>query len=148
MDELDALWAFLVAAVISFAVTPPTARFARRMGVVHYPRERDLHDRPVPGLGGLAILAAAVVSALLFLPANQETRGIVAGAIAIALVGAHRRRPARGLHPLVKLAGQFAAAAIPVWCDVRVDERDAAVRRPDRARRLGLPADAASGSSR
>src|SRR5918998_838567 len=77
MDELDALWAFLVAAVVAFAVTPPTARFATRLGVLHYPRERDLHDSPVPGLGGL--------------------------------------------HPFVKLAGQFAAAAIPVWCDVRVE---------------------------
>ena len=28
MDELDALWAFLVAALIAFAVTPPTARLA------------------------------------------------------------------------------------------------------------------------
>jgi UDP-GlcNAc:undecaprenyl-phosphate/decaprenyl-phosphate GlcNAc-1-phosphate transferase len=121
MDELDALWAFLVAAVIAFAATPLTARFARRLGVLHYPRERDLHDRPVPGLGGLAILAAAVVSALIFLPANQETRGIVAGGIAIALVGAVDDARPGGLHPLVKLAGQFAAAAIPVWCDVRVE---------------------------
>src|ERR671916_832894 len=107
MDELDALWAFLVPAVVAFAVTPPTARLATRLGVLHYPRERDLHERPVPGLGGLAILAAAVVSALIFLPAGTETRGIVAGP--------------GGLHPFVKLAGQFAAAAIPVWCDVRVE---------------------------
>ncbi len=40
----------------------PPPGFARRLGVVHQPRERDLHDHPVPGLGGLAILAAAVVS--------------------------------------------------------------------------------------
>ena len=121
MDELDALWAFLVAAAIAFAATPLTARFARRLGVVHYPRDRDLHDRPVPGLGGLAILAAVVVAALIFLPANRETRGIVCGAIAIALVGAVDDARPDGLHPLVKLAGQFAAAAIPVWCDVRVE---------------------------
>src|SRR3954470_4805832 len=120
MDELDALWAFLVAAGIAFFVTPPTARFARRLGVVHYPRERDLHDHPVPGLGGLAILAAAVVPALIFLPANQETRGIVGGAVAIAFVGAVDDIRPGGLHPLVKLAGQCAAAAIPVWCGVRV----------------------------
>jgi UDP-GlcNAc:undecaprenyl-phosphate/decaprenyl-phosphate GlcNAc-1-phosphate transferase len=120
MDELDALWAFLVAAVIAFAATPPTARLARRLGVVHVPRDRDLHDHPVPGLGGLAILLAAVVSALIFLPANQETRGIVGGAIAIALVGAVDDARPGGLHPLVKLIGQLAAAAIPVWCDVRV----------------------------
>ncbi len=120
MDELDALWAFLVAAAIAFAATPPTARLATRLGVLHYPRERDLHDRPVPGLGGLAILVAAVTAALIFLPANQETRGIVGGAVAIALVGALDDARPGGLHPLVKLAGQFAAAAIPVWCDVRV----------------------------
>ena len=122
MDELDALWAFLVAAAIAFAATPLTARFARRLGVVHVPRDRDLHDHPVPGLGGLAILVAAVVPALIFLPANQETRGIVAGAIAIALVGAVDDARPGGLHPLVKLVGPFAAAAIPVWCDVRVTD--------------------------
>jgi UDP-GlcNAc:undecaprenyl-phosphate GlcNAc-1-phosphate transferase len=121
MDELDALWAFLVAAVVAFAATPPTARLARRLGVLHYPRERDLHDRPVPGLGGVAILAAALVAALIFLPAGRETRGIVGGAIAIALIGAVDDVRPNGLHPLVKLAGQFAAAAIPVWCDVRVE---------------------------
>jgi UDP-GlcNAc:undecaprenyl-phosphate GlcNAc-1-phosphate transferase len=121
MDELDALWAFLVAGVIAFAVTPPAARLARRLGVVHYPRERDLHERPVPGLGGLAILAAAVVAALLFLPGGQQTRGIVAGAIAIAFVGAVDDVKDGGLNPFVKFAGQFAAAAIPVWSDVRVE---------------------------
>jgi UDP-GlcNAc:undecaprenyl-phosphate GlcNAc-1-phosphate transferase len=107
--------------VIAFAVTPPVARLARRLGVVHYPRERDLHERPVPGLGGLAILAAAVVAALLFLPGGQQTRGIVAGAIAIAFVGAVDDVKDGGLNPFVKFAGQFAAAAIPVWSDVRVE---------------------------
>ena len=121
MDELDALWAFLVAALIAFAVTPPVARLARRLGVIHRPRDRDLHDRPVPGLGGLAILAAVVVSALLFLPANGETRGIIGGALAIAFVGAVDDYREAGLHPAVKLAGQFAAAAIPVSAGVFVD---------------------------
>ena len=121
MDELDALWAFLVAALIAFAATPPVARLARRLGVIHQPRDRDLHDRPVPGLGGLAILAAVLVSALLFLPAGEETRGIIGGAIAITFVGAVDDFREGGLHPFVKLAGQFAAAAIPVSAGVFVD---------------------------
>ena len=89
MDELDALGAFLVAALIAFAATPPVARLARRLGVMHHPRDRDLHDRPVPGLGGLAILAAAVVGRA-DVPALERRRraGIVGGALAIALVGA------------------------------------------------------------
>ncbi len=120
MDELDALWAFLVAGVVAFAATPLSARLARRLGVVHHPRDRDLHDRPVPGLGGLAILAAAVLAALLFLPNEREWRGIVVGALAIAAIGAVDDARPGGLHPVVKLAGQFAAAAIPVWSGVRV----------------------------
>jgi UDP-GlcNAc:undecaprenyl-phosphate GlcNAc-1-phosphate transferase len=121
MDELDALWAFLVAALIAFAVTPITARLARRLGVIHRPRDRDLHDRPVAGLGGVAILVAAVVPALIFLPGGQETRGIVGGAVAITLVGAVDDWRPGGLPPLVKLLGQLAAAAIPVWSGVRVE---------------------------
>ena len=121
MDELDALGAFLVAALIAFVATPPVARLARRLGVLHHPRDRDLHDRPVPGLGGLAILAAAVVSALIFLPWSSETRGIIGGALAIAFVGAVDDWRPNGLHPAVKLAGQFAAAAIPVASGVWVE---------------------------
>jgi UDP-GlcNAc:undecaprenyl-phosphate GlcNAc-1-phosphate transferase len=121
MDALDALWAFLLAGAISFAATPLTARLATRLGVLHHPRERDLHDRPVPGLGGLAILVAAVVPALIFLPANAETRGIVGGAIALALIGAVVDARAGGLPPAVKLAGQLAAAAIPVAAGVWVE---------------------------
>ena len=120
MDGLDALWAFLVAAALAFVLTPPVARLARRMGVVHRPRDRDLHDRPVPGLGGLAILVAAVAAALLFLPNERATHGIILGAVAITLVGAVDDALPNGLPPLVKLALQFGAAAIPVFMDVRV----------------------------
>src|SRR4029078_8803552 len=110
MDEVDSLWAFRVAALTASAATPPVARLARRLGVIHRPRDRDLHDRPVPGLGGLAILAAVVVSALLSRPASPETRGIIGGALAIAFVGAVDDYREGGLHPFIKLAGQFAAA--------------------------------------
>ena len=121
MDELDALWAFLVAGWVSFLLTPLAARLARRLGVVHMPRERDLHESPTPGLGGLAILVAVVVAAVLFLPSDQETRGIIGGAIAIALVGAADDTLPNGLPPSAKLFGQFTAAAIPVLSGVRVE---------------------------
>ena len=55
MDQLDALWAFLVAGWVSFLVTPLVARLARRLQVINEPRDRDLHERPTPGLGGLAL---------------------------------------------------------------------------------------------
>jgi UDP-GlcNAc:undecaprenyl-phosphate GlcNAc-1-phosphate transferase len=121
MDELDALWAFLVAVAAAYLATPLVATLARRLGVIHTPRDRDLHDDPTPGLGGLAILVAVIASALLFLPSETETRGIVGGALAITLIGAADDAIEGGLPPFVKLAGQFAAALIPVMADVRVE---------------------------
>jgi UDP-GlcNAc:undecaprenyl-phosphate GlcNAc-1-phosphate transferase len=121
MNDLDALWAFLVAAAVAVVLTPLTARLARRVGAVALPRERDLHDSPMPRLGGLAILAGVLLAGALFLPATETTRGILAGAAAITLVGAVDDAKPGGLHPIVKLAGQIAAAAIPIACDVRVE---------------------------
>ena len=119
MNDVDALWAFLVAGAISFALTPLAARLAFRTGAVALPRERDLHEEPVPQLGGLAILAGVLAAGALFMPDGEETRGILAGAAAIALIGAADDR--FGLHPMVKLAGQFAAALLPVLSEVRVE---------------------------
>src|SRR5918999_2966620 len=119
MNEIDALWAFLVAAAVAFVATPLTARLARPLGVDHRPRDRDLHEAPTPGLGGLAMLAAVLVSGLLFLPGGQETRGILAGAAAIALLGAADDK--YDLPAVVKLGGQFGAALIPVLSGVYVE---------------------------
>ena len=121
MNDLDALWAFLAAAVVAYLLTPQTARLAQRVGAVAHPRERDLHDAPMPRLGGLAILAGVLLAGALFLPGTQETRGILAGAAAITVVGAVDDARPGGLHPVVKLLGQLAAALIPVVCDVRVE---------------------------
>ena len=84
------------------------------------PKERGLHDTPTPSLGGLAILAGVLAGAA-FLPFNGETRGILGGAAVIALIGALDDAREGGLSAVIKLAGQFAAAAIPVAADVRVD---------------------------
>jgi UDP-GlcNAc:undecaprenyl-phosphate GlcNAc-1-phosphate transferase len=118
-DEIEAVVAFAVAAVVTFAVTPLTGRLAVRVGAIDMPRERSLHDTPVPSLGGIAILAGVLVSAIAFLPSDQQTRGILAGALAIVLVGAID--DVRELPPFVKLAGQAGAAAIPVLAGVRVE---------------------------
>ena len=121
MHDLDALWAFLVAGAVALVLTPLAARLAHRVGAIDLPRERSLHDRPTPSLGGLAILAAVLAAGAAFLPWSAETRGILGGAAAITLIGAIDDTLEGGLPPFVKLAGQFAAAAIPVAADVRVE---------------------------
>lgn len=117
--ELQALSAFAVATIVSFALTPLAAKLAFRVGAVAHVSERSLHDHDMPSLGGLAILAGLLAGTLIFLPDSTETEGIIAGALVIALVGT--LDDIFDLHPLVKLIGQFCGAAIPVYAGVVVD---------------------------
>lgn len=121
MNDLDALWAFLVAGAVALVLTPFAARLAHRVGAIDEPDERSLHWRATPSLGGLAILAGVLLAGAIFLPWNGETRGLLAGAALIALVGAVDDAREGGLSPLVKLIGQCAAALIAVLSDVRVE---------------------------
>ena len=121
MNELDALWAFLVAGAAALVLTPVAAGLARRVGAIDRPNGRSLHEHPTPSLGGLAILAGVLLAGALFLPWNHETRAILVGAALIALVGAIDDAREGGLSPVVKLAGQIGAALVPVLADVRVE---------------------------
>ncbi|MDQ3720348.1 MAG: undecaprenyl/decaprenyl-phosphate alpha-N-acetylglucosaminyl 1-phosphate transferase [Actinomycetota bacterium] len=119
MNELDALWALLVAGAAALVLTPLAARMARRAGAVATPRDRDLHESPTPRMGGLAILAGVLLAGALFLPGGRETRGILIGAAVAALFGALDDK--FDLPPSIKLAGQLLAAAIPVASEVYVE---------------------------
>src|SRR5436305_8762369 len=125
MSHIDALWGFLVAALIAFMTAPLAARLARSIGAIDMPRERGLNDQPTPSLGGLAILAGVAVAGLLFLPLSgtsevaEQTRGIALGALVAALVGT--ADDIWDLPAGLKLIGQTAAAVIPVLAGVRVD---------------------------
>ena len=124
MSHIDALWGFLVAAIISFVAAPLAARLARAIGAIDMPKERGLHDEPTPSLGGLAILAGIAAAGLVFLPlygdapVAEQTRGIAAGALVAALVGT--ADDILDLPALLKLLGQIGAALIPVLSDVQV----------------------------
>jgi UDP-GlcNAc:undecaprenyl-phosphate GlcNAc-1-phosphate transferase len=122
-DELDAFYAFLVAAAVSALLTPLTMRIARAVGAIDEPRERGLSESPTPLLGGLAIFAGTLVAALIWLPSgyaseHQLWHGVLLAAAVITLVGALDDR--FELPPVVKLAGQVVAAVIVVHYGVAV----------------------------
>jgi UDP-GlcNAc:undecaprenyl-phosphate GlcNAc-1-phosphate transferase len=123
--ELDALYAFLVAALVTALLTPVTMRIARAVGVIDEPRQRGLSDHPTPLLGGLAIFAGALVAGLVWLPAGyaresqpQLWHGVLLAAGVITVVGALDDR--FDLHPALKLLGQVLAAVIVVHFGVAV----------------------------
>ncbi|MDQ4490547.1 MraY family glycosyltransferase [Sinomonas sp. ASV486] len=113
----------MLAAVVTYAATGVVRAGALRLGIVSPVRERDVHTRTVPRLGGLAMFAGFAVA---FAAASQtfwlrsifvETAqpwAVLWGAGVIVVVGAID--DIVDLNSWVKLCGQLVAAAIvAVW---------------------------------
>ena len=111
-ESIQALFAFLVAAVLAWLLVPVAERIAWRIGAIDYPNARSLHTDPTPKLGGLAIFVGTSVAAILFLPWAEQTQALLIGAVVIVVVGV--LDDVYDLAPLLKLGGQTIAASIPV----------------------------------
>ena len=120
-DTLDALFAFIFAGAAVWTLVPATESLAKAIGPrgMDIPNERSLHQVPTPKLGGLAVLVAVLIGGSIFLPWDQETRSILAGAIVITMVGVVDDLV--DLPAGIKLLGQTGAAIIPVASGVTVD---------------------------
>jgi UDP-GlcNAc:undecaprenyl-phosphate/decaprenyl-phosphate GlcNAc-1-phosphate transferase len=119
-DTTDAILGFIFAGAVVWTLVPATEALAKRIGAMDIPNERSLHEVPTPKLGGMAVLAAVLLAGLIFLPWDQETRSILAGAIVITAVGVFD-----DLYDLpagLKLLGQTVAAVIPVASGVTVND--------------------------
>ncbi|MGH2952667.1 MAG: glycosyltransferase family 4 protein [Solirubrobacterales bacterium] len=112
-ETIYALFAFAVAAICAWLLVPVAERFAWRIGAVDRPKERSLHEKPTPKLGGLAIFVGIAAALVLFLPWAPQTQALLAGAAVITAVGV--ADDLLELPALAKLAGQTVAAAIPVF---------------------------------
>jgi UDP-GlcNAc:undecaprenyl-phosphate/decaprenyl-phosphate GlcNAc-1-phosphate transferase len=117
-DTVDALFAFIFAGAAVWALVPATESLAVRIGAMDVPNERSLHEVSTPKLGGLAVLIAVLIGGTIFLPWDQETRSILAGAIVITAVGVVDDLV--DLPAGLKLLGQTGAAIIPVASGVTV----------------------------
>ena len=86
----------IVAAVVTFCVTPIVTRVAPRLGWVYEPNERTVHTRPIPDVGGLAMFVGFVVALAVawvqsdFAPlfdSNSEPLGVLIAAGVVFGVG-------------------------------------------------------------
>ena len=118
---------FLVAAVVTYLLTVVAREFALRTHAVAVVRDRDVHDEPIPYLGGLAMMGGLVAAYLVgrelpFLGRadpyifDQARAVLIAGAV-ICTVGV--LDDIFDLDALTKFGGQCLAAGILVWQGVQ-----------------------------
>ncbi len=120
------LLVFVIAAAVTYLLTPWARGSAIRVGAISAVRARDVHATPIPRLGGVAILAGFWAAALVAyrLPHlsqiydGPEIRGVLIGATLITLVGA--LDDIRELDWLTKLAGQIIAAGAMAFFGVQL----------------------------
>lgn len=113
---------FLVAAVTTYLLTVVAREVALRTGAVAKVRDRDVHDEPIPYLGGLAMLGGLVASYLVArqLPFLSEAPDFVfhdAGAVIVAgalICAVGVLDDLFELDALTKLGGQVLAAGFLV----------------------------------
>jgi UDP-GlcNAc:undecaprenyl-phosphate/decaprenyl-phosphate GlcNAc-1-phosphate transferase len=130
LESLEALvregtvvWGFLSAALIVLLLTPVVTWLAPRVGAVDDPGHSDrprVHQRPLPRIGGVAIVLGILVPAAILLRPEGAYRGILIGTALVAALGFVD--DIRGVTPSVKMLGVVLIALIPVvgW-DVTFD---------------------------
>ena len=113
VEDSSALWGFLVAVGIVLVLTPIVSALAPRIGGIDDKTDRPrVHTRPVPRIGGLAIVVGILVPMSIFIDMQGAWLAILVGTILAALLGLVD--DIWGLRPIVKLLGMVLIALIPV----------------------------------
>ena len=120
------LLVMLVAAAVTYFIAGLARRFAYLFQAVALVRDRDVHTKPVPYFGGVAMLVGVAAAFLVarslpwlgsFSSVRADSRGVLLAAVVIAGVGVLDDLIELGA--LAKLAGQVLAAGIVVAFGVK-----------------------------
>lgn len=119
-NNIYVLLALVVAFLVAFSATPMVISLAHKVNAIDIPKDnRRVHKKPIPLMGGLAIFYGFVVSVLCFATIDREVMGILIGCVIIVTTGIID--DISDMKPIIKLVCQILAAAIVVYCDVRIE---------------------------
>src|SRR5215472_4476318 len=121
----DYLYILIIAAAVTYLLTPLVRRGSVAIGALHAARSRDVHTEPTPLLGGVAMYGGLVAGLLVAerlsylkqaFPSPRTVVGLLLAGGLLVLVGIVDDR--WGMGAISKLAAQVAAAGILMWSGV------------------------------
>lgn len=131
----DIAIAFLLAFITSFVITPYTIKLAKKVGAIDLPKdERRINKKPMPRLGGLAVIAGFLISIiyLIIILGIEKSINLADGQYNIKLVGFFLGAlviiitcfidDVKGLPALTKLASQLVAAFIVIKSGIIIED--------------------------
>lgn len=130
----DIAIAFLLGLVTAFVVTPFSMRIAKKYGAIDVPNDRRVNKKPMPRLGGIAVIVGFFVSTI-YLLISMSIEGklvlfeedmlwlkLVGFFVGIIILGITCFiDDTKGIHSLTKLIVQIVAALIVVACGIRIE---------------------------
>lgn len=130
----DIAIAFLLAFVTAFVITPHTMRLSKKVGAIDLPNDRRINKKPMPRLGGLAVISGFLVSTIyllimMSLENNLNLFGtenyylkLIGFLIGIILLGITCFiDDSKGIPWYVKLIVQIISAIIVAICGIRIE---------------------------
>ena len=127
-DYINIIMIFSIAFVVSFFMTPFVKNLAVKLNAIDIPKDgRRVHNKPIPRLGGLAILVGFIMALIYYfimagldiVVFNSKILGLLLGIIVIEFAGVWD--DIKPIRAWTKLLFQIAAAAIVVGFGVRVE---------------------------
>ena len=133
----DIIIAFLLAFITAYVITPYTMRLAKKVGAIDMPSDRRINKRPMPRLGGIAVISGFVVSVIYLLTSMvieggfglmEHVTEIIGFFCGIAVLGVVCFiDDCKDIHPLLKLLAQTISAIIVVACGINIENMDSPV---------------------
>ena len=129
----DIAIAFMLSFITSFVCVPMTIRLAKKVGAIDYPNERRVNVKPIPRIGGIAVIMGFLVAVIFLITTmaiqgdlNLEEENMKMKLIgfllgAIVLGSAALFDDIKNLKPWMKFLAQLVAAGIVVGFGVRID---------------------------
>ena len=108
---MQSFFSFIVALFLTVLLVPVAMRFATSLGLVDRPdADRKMHRKAIPRCGGLAMVAAAIVPLIMWLPLDRDSVSLLLAILVIAFFGVWDDRV--DLDYRIKLFGQSLAIII------------------------------------